>query len=145
MKIRVATILDFEQCFSLGIQALRWLEPEKEIDEDHIRIQLYEFITKGVVIVSEVEEVITGIICGVIKENIWYPSERLLTELFWFVDPKYRESSAALRLLKAFINAGKNNNVDRVVMGIMAHSPINNNVYEKRGFKLLEQAFVLEV
>jgi GNAT superfamily N-acetyltransferase len=145
MKIRVATILDYEECLEIGLMACRWLRPDREPDEGHIGLQLYKIIHEGVIFVSEDDGKITGTIAGMVVPNLWYPDELILSELYWFVHPDARNTSAALRLLKAFIDKGKELKVKNVAMMKMHHSPINEDVYLKRGFRCLEEAFVMEV
>jgi RimJ/RimL family protein N-acetyltransferase len=145
MNIRVATILDVEFIKDIGVRTCLHARPHKQPDEEHLLLQAMYMVENGIIFISNNGEQDTGIICGMINENIWYPDERNLVELFWFVDEEFRGTSAALRLMRAFINYGKEQNVNHVVMSVEAHSPLSDDVYTKRGFQLFEKAFVMEV
>lgn len=145
MNIRKATILDIEFIKDIGIRACLHARPHKEPDVEHLLLQADYMVRNGIAFISNNGQQDTGIILGMIAENLWYPDERNLTELFWFVDKEFRGTSAALRLMKAFINYGKEQNVKHIVMSKEAHSPLSDDVYTKRGFQLLESAFVMEV
>jgi L-amino acid N-acyltransferase YncA len=144
MQIRKATILDFEPVYKLAVEALEYLSPGKEIDEDHIRFITLDMIKNHIVLVAEKEEIV-GILGAVVNSNIFYPKETHLLELVWFVTEEARMTSAAMRLFKEFINLGKELNVTRIVMSVESHSPLSDDVYTKRGFELKEKAFVMEV
>ena len=145
MKIRKATILDVEYIKDIGIRACLHARPHKKPDEDHLLCMAVQMVDNGIIFISNNGTQDTGIILGVLNQNIWYPDEINLVELFWFVDEEFRGTSAALRLLKAFINYGKEQNVKHIVMSKEARSPLSPEVYTKRGFQLLEEAFVMEV
>jgi hypothetical protein len=57
---------------------------------------------------------------------------------------RYRGSSAGARLLEAFIAYGKKN-ADCIVMTLQAKSPVDPRSLERKGFRLYERNFMLEV
>lgn len=85
-----------------------------------------------------------GFIAGVLATHPYNSSIRMLSELFWWVDPRYRGSSAGARLLEAFVNYGKKN-ADMIVMTLEAKSPVDPRSLERKGFRLYEKNFMLEV
>jgi len=145
MNIRKATIMDVEFIKDIGIRACLFARPDKEPDPEHLLVQAVNLVKTGIFFISNNGEQDTGIISGIIQPNLWYPDETNLVELFWYVDDEFRGTSAALRLLKAFIDYGKENKVNHVVMSVERNSPLSNEVFTKRGFQLLEKAFVMEV
>lgn len=137
--------MDIEFIVDIGIRACLHARPYKQPDREHLLLMAAHMVENGVIFISNNGQQDTGIILGQMNPNIWYPDEINLVELFWFVDEEFRGTSAALRLLKAFIDYGKEQNVKHIVMSMEAHSPLSDDVFIKRGFQLLEKAFVMEV
>jgi GNAT superfamily N-acetyltransferase len=68
-------------------------------------------------------------------------------EQLWWVDPSYRGSKTATKLVDAFVEWSRQLGVKRVVMGHF-NDPIGEKLqkhYEHIGFKLLEQSYVKEL
>jgi RimJ/RimL family protein N-acetyltransferase len=145
MEIREATALDTGDIVEIGIHALEFAMPGNKPDYGHLCEMIHVMLKHGVVLVSVEGDKITGVIAGLVTPNTWFPDQLDLMELFWFVEEKYRGSSAALRLLREFTKRGKALDVKRIVMSSETHSPLSNNAYEKRGYKLIEKTFVMEV
>lgn len=85
-----------------------------------------------------------GFIAGVLQPHPYNSQVKMLSELFWWVDPRYRGSTAGARLLEAFIEYGKRN-ADLVVMTLEEKSPVDPRSLERKGFRLYERNFMLEV
>ena len=85
-----------------------------------------------------------GFICGFLSEHIYNPDIIVLAENFWWVPKQYRGSRAGLLLLNRFIEFGKNF-CDQIVFGIEAKCPINEDALTKRGFKLHERNYIMEI
>jgi RimJ/RimL family protein N-acetyltransferase len=85
-----------------------------------------------------------GFIAGMIMPHLFNPSIRTLMELFWWVSPEHRGSRAGLMLLNAFTDWGKAN-VDWVTLSLEHDSPIKEESMVKRGYRLKERAFLMEV
>lgn len=86
-----------------------------------------------------------GFIVGVLGPHPFNPRLRTLAELFWWVQPSRRGSSAGARLLDAFIGFGKRN-ADVVTMVLEHGSPATLELgLAKRGFRAQERTYVLEV
>lgn len=76
--------------------------------------------------------------------HVFNPQIKVLSECFWWVKPEYRGSRAGALLFKNYVEWGKAN-VDWVTMTLEAHSPVRPEALIKRGFRLQETTFLLEV
>lgn len=85
-----------------------------------------------------------GFIAGLISPHIYNPEINVLTETFWWVSPEHRGSRAGLMLLNEFVSIGKEV-ADWVHFSLEHHSPVNESCLTRRGFKLQERAYLLEV
>lgn len=90
------------------------------------------------------EDTRMGFISGMITNHIYNPEIKMLVEMFWWVDPSYRASRAGLMLLNYFTDIGKDY-ADWIVFTLEHHSPVNEKSLTKRGFKLRERSYLLEV
>lgn len=113
-------------------------------DADQAIAVLESLITTQPFIVAEDFSGRVGFIAGVLAPHPFNSAVRMLSELFWWVDPRYRGSSAGARLLEAFIAYGKKN-ADCIVMTLQAKSPVDPRSLERKGFRLYERNFMLEV
>lgn len=102
-------------------------------------------INSHVILISENERgESTGFIGGVFTQHVFNPEIRVLSESFWWVAPEYRGTRAGLLLLNEFVAFGKAN-AHWVSVGIEEKSPIHERCLTKRGFKVLEKNYLLEV
>jgi RimJ/RimL family protein N-acetyltransferase len=85
-----------------------------------------------------------GLIAGYMTVHPFNPKLRLLAEAWWWVTPEYRGSSAALRLLNAWVEFG-NKNADLLTFALEEESPVNPTVLTRRGFRRREVGYLLEV
>ncbi len=86
-----------------------------------------------------------GFISGIVGQHPYNPSIRLLTETFWWVDEDYRGSRAGLLLLNEFVRWGQEN-CDWITMCSIDGAPgLSDDAYIKRGFKLKERSYLMEV
>jgi N-acetylglutamate synthase-like GNAT family acetyltransferase len=85
-----------------------------------------------------------GVIIGVIAASMWCNKTLLLNELAWYVKPEYRNTTLGYRLLKKYIEHGKElkeiGRIKAFTMGKMVNSP--NIKYEKFGFSKLEENWI---
>jgi RimJ/RimL family protein N-acetyltransferase len=146
MKIRRANVMDMAWLVEEGIKFLEFLYPHKDINHEDLYLTLDMLRLSGVVFIAEKDGKPIGSICGIVSTNLWFPKEKDLTELFWWVTPEHRGSSAALRLLKALQDYAKDEpSIQRLIMTRESVSPICEDVYTKRGFELKESNYVMEV
>lgn len=85
-----------------------------------------------------------GFISGALVTHPYNATIRILQELFWWVAPEFRGSSAGARLLEHFETYGRAH-ADWILMTLEAKSPIDPRSLERRGFQLHERSYLLEV
>lgn len=113
--------------------------------EDHARQGISNLVNNHVCFIADQTDVgPIGFIAGLIGPHLFNPKIRMLTELFWWVDEQFRGGRAGLMLLNHFTDWGKKH-CDWIVMSIETHSPVNTKCLSKRGFKLKEQSYLMEV
>lgn len=86
----------------------------------------------------------TGLFAGIVVPHILNPSVRVLYELIWWVSLEHRGSSAGLRLLDAALDWAKGK-VDWVFWTTQHNTPVADRVFLKRGFKVQQTDFLLEL
>ena len=85
-----------------------------------------------------------GFIAGLVMPHLFNPTIKTLQELFWWVKTAHRNSSAGSRLLKAYLDYGKEH-CQWVIMTLEENSPVKKESILSRGFKLKETAFIMEM
>ena len=105
------------------------------LNPDKARTSLRHFIQEGVVFNTPL-----GAIVGIILEDPFRDVTTLL-EIGWYAEAQGR---SGLALLKAFIEEGRNQGVDSIVLSTLTQSdPRVNTLLERMGFKETETAFTL--
>lgn len=112
--------------------------------EEFASVSMLGFIENHLVLIAERGGEQIGFIAGMITPHAFNPEIKVLLEMFWWVNELHRGSRAGLLLLEEFTAWGRAN-VDWILMGLEAKSPVNEKVLTKRGFKLHERSFLLEV
>ncbi len=85
-----------------------------------------------------------GFMAGALEPHLFNAEIMTLTELFWWVTPEHRQSRAGAILFNWFIDLG-NKHADWIVMTLEADSPVNPRTLGRRGFRLHERSYLLEV
>jgi hypothetical protein len=85
-----------------------------------------------------------GFIAGAVGPHPMNPELKTFAEVFWWVTPSRRGSSAGARLLERFVEFGRAN-AQWVIMTLEAKSPVDPASLERRGFRLHERAYLMEV
>lgn len=85
-----------------------------------------------------------GFIVGFASKHPFNPDITVLSEQLWWVKEAHRKTRAGLLLLEAFIDWGKKH-VDWITFGLEAKSPVRDETILRRGFRLQERAFLMEV
>lgn len=85
-----------------------------------------------------------GLLVGLVGTHPLNPRIRTLSELFWWVCVRHRASRAALLLMNAFVLWGRAH-ADMIILSMEATSPIKESALARRGFRLQERAYCLEV
>lgn len=85
-----------------------------------------------------------GLLMALITHTAWCDKTYQMMELAWYVKPEHRNSSIGYRLLKAYIEYGKQlkeqNRIRLFTMAKMVTSP--NLKYEKFGFRKLDEVWI---
>ena len=86
-----------------------------------------------------------GFVSGFLVPHAFNPELRLLSETFWWVSEGSRGSRAARLLLDEFIREGRKK-ADFIDFSIVVgKTKVNDRTFFKRGFRLNEKHFLLEV
>lgn len=112
-------------------------------DEQSRKI-LTEMISEGPFFVAEREAVRLGFIAGTLHAHRFNPELRVLSEMFFWVDPRFRYSRAALLLLEEFKRYGEAA-ADMISFSLLSNSPVKSASLIRRGFKPIENSFMMEV
>jgi RimJ/RimL family protein N-acetyltransferase len=99
---------------------------------------------KFLFLIAEHELASVGFIAGWFYPHPYNPRIRVLGEVFWWVAPEYRGTMAAGRLLDRYVNEGRKR-ADWITITLEAKSPVDPRGLEKRGFRLHETTYLLEV
>lgn len=85
-----------------------------------------------------------GLIMGLITHSAWCDKTLQLYELAWYVKPEYRNTSLGYRLLKKYVDYGKElKQSGRIKLFTMAKMVTSPNIkYEKFGFTKLDETWV---
>jgi len=97
-------------------------------------------------LVAEADGIIQSVLIAQIHCDPWLPQIRTLREVAWWVEPEYRQSSMAGRLLKEYVKLGKKlkeaGHINNFVLTMLSNSP--DLKLEKRGWREVERNYVYE-
>lgn len=113
-------------------------------DDEHATQFLTSMVNDHLVLICKHDEKNIGLIAGMILPHIFNPKITTLVETFWWVQKEYRETKAGAMLLNEYIRFGRQN-VQWVIGTIEDNSPVRDETFLKRGFKLKEKSFLMEV
>jgi hypothetical protein len=85
-----------------------------------------------------------GFIAGICGPHFFNPEIRVLSELFWWVTPEWRNTRAGALLFAEFMHCGRER-ADMVVMTLEEQSPVHEETLLRHGFKRYERNYVMEV
>jgi hypothetical protein len=85
-----------------------------------------------------------GFIAGAIIPHFFNPKLTVFSELLWWVQEEHRGSRASVLLLNEFTEFGKRH-ANWITMALESLSPVNSKCLERRGYRLQERSFLLEV
>lgn len=139
--IRIANKFDKTEI----IQMLRMFRLESNIkqyqhldNEKYIDYLLDQILNgMGIIYIEEGK----GMIIGLIAPVIWCNKHYALHELAWYVKPEYRNTTIAYKLVKAYIEFGKQLKENkRVILFTLSKLPDTPSLnYEKLGFKKIDE------
>jgi hypothetical protein len=86
----------------------------------------------------------TGFIAGFLYPHFFNPDIVTLSELFWWVPEEYRGTRSGLLLFKYFKEFGEER-ADQVIMTLEEETPVKPEFLTKKGFRVKEHSYLLEV
>lgn len=142
--IRTATKYDKTQIIEMMrlFRAESHIEQYKDLDNVEYWNQLLDNIFAGQGIIYIEDNV--GLIMGLIVPTIWCNKTLALHELAWYVKPEYRSTTTGYRLLKAYVEYGKQLKAqDRIKMFTITKMVTSPDIkYGKFGFAKLDENWV---
>jgi GNAT superfamily N-acetyltransferase len=82
-----------------------------------------------------------GVLGAFLIENMFEPSIKVLSEVFWYVLPEYRETRIGFLLLNLFDETARQIANESALSILTGSTEINIDSFAKRGFMLDEFAF----
>lgn len=139
--IRFACPADIEEVLALGIEFAEKSKPVHgfEVSAEVIRHTIIAVLGNpdAVFLVSQIAGKIEGVMLGVIA-NPYFSTDRVLQALSFYV----RNGREGLKLLDAFEVEGKAKGATRFVVGCKPAFCDLRKLYERRGYRLLEEQFM---
>jgi GNAT superfamily N-acetyltransferase len=142
--IRQATKYDKTQIIEMMqlFRAESHIEQYKDLDNVAYWNELLDNILAGQGVIYIEDNV--GLIMGLIVPTIWCNKTLALHELAWYVKPEYRNTTTGYRLLKAYVEYGKQlkaqNRIKMFTITKMVTSP--DIKYDRFGFAKLDENWV---
>lgn len=118
------------------------IEQYKDLDNVEYWNQLLDNIFAGQGIIY-IEDGI-GLIMGVVMPTIWCDKTLVLNELAWYVKPEHRNTTVGYRLLKAYVDYGKQlKETGRIKMFTIAKMVTSPDLkYGRFGFSKLDEIWI---
>jgi GNAT superfamily N-acetyltransferase len=142
--IRQATKHDKTQIIEMMqlFRAESHIEQYKDLDNVEYWNRLLDNIFAGQGIIY-IEDGI-GLIMGVVMPTIWCDKTLVLNELAWYVKPEHRNTTVGYRLLKAYVDYGKQlKESGRVKMFTIAKMVTSPDLkYGRFGFSKLDEIWI---
>jgi hypothetical protein len=111
-----------------------------ELDLESTAITLHHLVDNGVFIIAESNNTVIGIAGAAITPNPWNYNKVIYQELFWWVEPEYRNTSTGIKLLKLLENKAPVNAI--VSLSILPNSNIKETTLNKLGYFAKETAYI---
>ena len=107
MRIRRAEQTDVPELYDmLTDMHSQTVLPVSPMKKDKVINMIILAITRGVVYVATEKNKILGLIGGMSTSD-WWSTDEYLGDLWFYVFPEHRKSNIAIKLVKTFINYGK--------------------------------------
>lgn len=142
--IRDAVVEDVPFIVEEGIKFLK-LHPanlNKDIDEEYLFQLVTTLVTNHVVLIATDGGKQLGMIMGLIAPNLFNPSYIGLQEIAWWVKEESRNTTAALKLFKAFEIRAKELEVDFITMTTTSYTPTLEKLYKKNKYIPVETVYI---
>ncbi len=143
MNVRPAVMEDISWIVDQLMEFDRQTGHDQIADREYLRIGLIpEMIRNHVMLIAEAEN---GIRCGVLgamkTPHLFNPGVKMLSEVFWWVDPKARGCGAGARLLIAYDNLVVSG-YDMGTVSLLENSRVRDESLEELGFKRSDSVFL---
>jgi GNAT superfamily N-acetyltransferase len=142
--IRTATKYDKKQIIEMMqlFRAESHIEQYKDLNNVEYWNRLLDNIFSGQGIIY-IEDGI-GLIMGVVMPTIWCDKTLVLNELAWYVKPEHRNTTVGYRLLKAYVDYGKQlKETGRIKMFTIAKMVTSPDLkYGRFGFSKLDEIWI---
>lgn len=148
--LRVATKDDVEEILPLVVRGTSEDTPYEGIvmDKEYLKSfvqNLVEDPTRSVVVLLVNEEKIVGFISGIVSDvHPVFRLSRIATEIFWYVVPEFR-GEYSQKLIEAYEEWGRVVGCKYAQLVHFHSTPKLGKVYEARGYKPLEVAYMKEL
>ena len=103
------------------------------VNSEKLTLVISDALHRGVVIVAEVDGKIVGSIAGM-ETSDWWSDKLYLADLWFFVYKEHRKSKAAIKLVRSFLEVGREAKVT-VKLGHVYSGDLDrkDNFYERLG------------
>lgn len=148
--IRHANLKDFDSVMQMMVNFANAAPVETYHEPDYNYRGVQHFLSRikssGCIFVADSNNEIQGMLIAQICTDPWLPEIKILKELAWWVEPQYRNSSTGYKLLKKYVEFGKELQergvIDKFVLTNMVNSPEFD--LAKRGWREIETNYVYE-
>ena len=88
-----------------------------------------------------------GFVVGFVAPSFLQPSKKLCSELAWYVEPMYRGTTVALKLMKMYEREASERGCDQVSMVCLESldPETTGDIYTRLGYKKLESHYIKEL
>ena len=134
MILRLATVEDLSDIYMmLLIMHSETIDGTSPVNSEKLTSVISDALHRGVVIVAEVDGKIVGSIAGM-ETSDWWSDKLYLADLWFFVYKEHRKSKAAIKLVRSFLEVGREAKVT-VKLGHVYSGDIDrkDNFYERLG------------
>jgi hypothetical protein len=134
MMIRLATVMDLSELYHmLYVMHSETSHNLSPIVSEKLTTAISMSLHRGVVLVAEVDGHIIGSIGGM-ETTDWWSDEKYLADMWFFVYKEHRKSTAAIKLVKSFMQIGKDASI-RIKLGHVYSGDLErkDNFYERLG------------
>ena len=135
MRIRRAEQTDVSELYDmLTDMHSQTVLPVSPMKKDKVMNMIILAITRGVVYVATEKNKILGSIGGMSTSD-WWSTDEYLGDLWFYVFPEHRKSNIAIKLVKTFINYGKEVKL-KIKLGSVYSGDLRrkDNFYNRLGF-----------
>tara|TARA_R110001606_G_scaffold8060_1_gene35393 strand:- start:10192 stop:10644 length:453 start_codon:yes stop_codon:yes gene_type:complete len=148
--IRFADLKDFDRIMEMMIDFAN-SSPYKahhnpQYNDRHVRTLLTHIMQNGVILVGEIEGELQGMLIGIVNSDPWLPEIKTMREIAWWVAEDYRMTTLGYKLLKKYIEVGKElqhkEKINGFTLTLMQKSPDLD--LESRGWNKVERNYMFE-